>query len=184
MIPPQAPAFGPDAPVPIPEYAQTCARYVQAAVGTPLDFQPETLPLLDHYLRTARSEASSKPETMPLIAAVAGAYFGELLRSLFDCRWSATDQDPDGWTIEFPNLPIRVLPVAIAREALSGQPDSEPETIVIDGDDRDAVAERLDRLPPVRDEDYVAPSTRLEVIEIALEVLKARRSDQAQGQEV
>jgi hypothetical protein len=165
-----------DAPPPIPEYARTCARYVQTAVGAPLDFQPETLPLLDHYLRTARNEAAKKPEAMPLLAAVAGAYFGEVLRAVFDCRWVVADQDADDWTLEFGDLPIRVFPVAIAREALSGQADSELKTIVIEGVDRDAVAERLERLPQVCEEDYIAPSTRLEVIEIAVEVIRARRN--------
>jgi len=175
MIPPAAPA-GPNAPPAIAEYAQTCVRYVQTAVGAALDFQPETLPLLDHYLRTARSEAATRPETLPLLATVAGAYIGEVLRAVFDCRWAVALQDPEDWTIEFPDLPIRVFPVAIAREAINGKPDSEAETIVIDGEDRDAVAERLDRLPQVSEEDYIAPSTRLEVLEIAVEVIRARRN--------
>jgi hypothetical protein len=164
-----------NAPSPIGEYAQTCARYVQTAVGVPLDFDPQTLPLLDHYLRTARPGTSQRPETLPLLASVAGAYFGETLRRVFPCRWNLSDKDPTEWVVEFDDLPIRVFPIAIAREALTGQADSERETIAISGHDRTLVADRLERLPQVSEEDYLAPSTRFEVIELAVDIIKAHR---------
>src|SRR5687768_13502479 len=55
---PLHPIEPPPAPPPavIAELSAACVRFVQAAVGVSLDFRPETLPLLDHYLASRRSE--------------------------------------------------------------------------------------------------------------------------------
>ena len=53
---------------------------MEAAVGVRLDFEPETLPVLDHYVATRRAELTDKPETMGLVARAVGAYFGEVVR--------------------------------------------------------------------------------------------------------
>src|ERR1044071_4902274 len=75
------------APGTIGELADACVRFVQAAVGVPLDFRPETLPLLDHYLATRREELlaarAANPEAMGLVARAAAAYFGEVVRRHF-----------------------------------------------------------------------------------------------------
>jgi hypothetical protein len=47
--------------------------------------------------------------------------------------------------------------------------------------DRALVAERLADIPPVTEREFYAPSTRLEVIEIAVEAIQARRL--AEGEE-
>jgi hypothetical protein len=65
------------APPAVAELAEACVRFVRAAVGVSLDFRPETLPLLDHYLATRRDELlaarSSNPEAMNLVARTAAA---------------------------------------------------------------------------------------------------------------
>lgn len=166
----------PPPPAPIGEYAQTCSRYVQTALGLALDFEPETLPLLDHYLRQARDDSSRRPETLPLIATVAGSYLGELLRRRHACAWIIEDpQEPLGWQLDFEGLDLAVFPIAIAREALTGVSDPELVVIALGEEDRKLVAERLARLPAVREDDFFAPSTRVEVIDIAVDIMLARK---------
>ena len=65
-------------PEAVRELAEACVGYVLGAVGVPLDYTPDTLPLLDHYLRTVPENAAG--EVLALIAPAAGAYFGEVVR--------------------------------------------------------------------------------------------------------
>ena len=45
----------------------------------------------------------------------------------------------------------------------------------LEEEDHAAVAARLAELPPVTEEEFYAPSTRVEVIDIAVEAIRARR---------
>jgi hypothetical protein len=40
-----------DVPPVIEQLSGACVRFVQQALAMPLDFTPETLPILDHYVR-------------------------------------------------------------------------------------------------------------------------------------
>ena len=64
-----------DAPPPeaVAELAAACVRFVATKYKVPLDFEPETLSLLDHYLEEGRKAAREKPETAALVAHAAGA---------------------------------------------------------------------------------------------------------------
>jgi hypothetical protein len=75
------------APEPIIELVRACLEYVKRSLGTELDFTPETLPLLDHYLSEVREELAAKPELVELTAHAAGAYFGEVLRRQMRGFW-------------------------------------------------------------------------------------------------
>ena len=75
-----------DAPSEIVDLSQACVRYVHDSLGFALDFTRETLPVLDHYLR--QSVRGARDEAVDLMARVAGAYFGEVVRrSLPGVRW-------------------------------------------------------------------------------------------------
>ena len=75
-----------DAPLPIQDLANACVRFVERSVGIALDYTPETLPILDHYLRGVR--ATSRDEITNLVAPAAGAYFGEVVRrQLGPAQW-------------------------------------------------------------------------------------------------
>ena len=174
---PHCPAADPDAPPgPIADYARTCVQQVATSVGVLLDYRPETLPLLDHYLREARPSVQSRPETLPLLVATAGSYLGELLRKRYPCRWRLDSNDPLEWRIEFAEVDITVYPIAIAREALTDDSGLEQPVIELSEQDRELLARRLDALPPVVQEQYVAPSTRIEVIDIAVDALRAAQA--------
>lgn len=160
----------------VTEYAQTCLRYVQTSLGVALDFEPETLPLLDHYLRQARSDATRRPETIPLLAAVAGSYLGELLRLRHGGSWSADDPDPHAWFLQLAAAPVTVLPVVLALESITGETDPDVAPIQVADDLRQALTDHLANLPEVSEDDFLSPSTRVEVIDIAVDLLRAFRA--------
>ncbi len=79
-------------PAPVRSHADEAVRYVQAALGVELSYDSETLPVLDHYLRTVPED---RPEALALVIATAGAYFGEVMRRHLGGRWQLSTSAPD-----------------------------------------------------------------------------------------
>ena len=174
------------------ELAEACVRFVERAIGVELDYQAETLSLLDHYLEEGRKAAREKPETAALVAHAAGAYFGEVVRRRHASWWRAEGIDPAMYRLELESAYLSFSPVQLMADALlrvdrteeeSAEEEDASERLELEEEDRDAVAQRLAELPPVSDREFYAPSTRLEVIDIAIEAIRARRmgdGDQAE----
>ena len=168
-------------PPPVHELAEACVRFVERAIGVKLDYEPETLPLLDHYLAEARAAAPERPEARALVAHAAGAYFGEVVRRRYPSWWRIGDaaDDPGAWRIELEPVFLSFSPAQLVADALANEGEvSEPEArerLELEDDDRGAVAARLADLPEVREEELRAPSTWLEVIDIAVDAIRARR---------
>ena len=163
------------APPAIQELADACVRFVERAVGVKLDYTAETLPLLDHYLASARDAALARPETVAVIVQTAGAYFGEVIRRRHASFWRTENVDPADYRIELEQVYLAVTPAELARQALLGSELEDDAMLELEDDDRDAVAERLAELPEVTEQEFYAPSTRLEVLDIAVEAIQARR---------
>jgi hypothetical protein len=176
-------------PEPIADLAAACVRFVEKALGVKLDYTPETLPILDHYLEQARGAVAGRSEALPLLAQSAGAYFGEVIRRKHPSWWRTEGDDPARWRIELEAVYLAFHPVRFIRDALlrapepagedelqAGTRDEEEEaTLLLDEEDQRAVSARLADLPPVSEREYFATSTRLEVIDIAVDVIRARR---------
>jgi len=138
-----------------------CVQYVHAATGVMLDLTPETLPVLDHYLAEARA---AQPDLKSLVARAAGAYFGELVRSLYPARWRLTD-DAEGWRLEFERCFLYFNPAAFAREAIEGSDVVEGGAgFGVAAGDLDALQAALAVFGEVPAEDYYRLSTRLEAL--------------------
>lgn len=163
------------------QYVAACIDYVKQSCGIELDFTVETLPVLDHYLREARSPLQERAEATPLVALVAGCYLGELLRERHQFVWSAPQDDPQTWRLDWPKSRLTVFPVAIATMALLG-PRAKKELLCFELDPKDEpwIREKLDALPAVSPEEYWAPSTRVEVIDILVDALTASAGAPAQ----
>lgn len=164
-------------PTAIVDLCAACVKFVERAVGVRLDYTPETLPVLDHYLAEARAAAVARPETGPLLAQAAGAYLGEVVRRRHAAWWRTEGDDPTFWRVELESVYLAFCPVLLIQDALS-LPDAEGEgesRLELTEEDREAVAARLAELPQVEVEEYFAPSTRLEVIDIAVEAIRARK---------
>lgn len=179
-------AFGrgeiPRPPPRVEELAEGCVRFVERAVGVKLDYTLETLPLLDHYIEQARASALAKPEgseaVLALVAHSLGAYFGEVVRRRHASWWRAEADDPTAWRIELEEAYLAFSPVELLADALLRRDDAEDggfSRLELEDRDRDAVAQRLAELPAVSEQEFYAPSTRLEVIDIAVEEIRSRR---------
>ena len=53
--------------------------FVSPEGGIQLEYDSNTLPVLDHYLRTVPDD---QPAALELVVATSGAYFGEVVRKL------------------------------------------------------------------------------------------------------
>jgi hypothetical protein len=92
-------------------------RYVQHGIGFTLDFQPETLPVLDHYVVLARKAAHERQEAAPLIAQAIGAYLGEVARRKYGGFWRIED-DPRSYRVEFEPVYLVLRPIELITRAL------------------------------------------------------------------
>jgi hypothetical protein len=104
-------------PTIIADLAASCVRYVQHGVGFTLDFEPETLPVLDHYVVLARKAANERKETAPLVAQAIGAYLGEVARRKYGGFWRVED-DPRSFRVELEPVYLVLRPIELASRAL------------------------------------------------------------------
>ena len=179
----------PPAPTVIAELSDACIRYVERSLGVKLDYSAETLPLLDHYLADAQKTLVTQNEndpkaaraTLMLLVHTAGAYFGEVVRRRYPSWWRTEGDDPMTYRVELETAflafsPMLFLYEGLARElTLHGdQAALEAAQIEMDEEDQKAAAERLAELQ-VSDEEYYAPSTRLEAIDVCVDTIRTRR---------
>jgi len=168
------PALAPAPPV-IDELARACVRYVQEAMGMQLDYEPETLPLLDHYLASRRRDLASRPDLASLIARAAGAYFGEVVRRRVQTFWHVPTDDPSSWELRAEPVYLSFNPVAVAHDVMShGDEEGPTSRLELDDEDRDLVEARLAELPAATENEFYSLCTWLEVIDIAVDAAKAR----------
>jgi hypothetical protein len=176
------------APAPVVELAEACVRFVERALKVRLDYQLETLPVVDHWIAQARAGAqpSGSPDApvAAVVAHAAGAYFGEVVRRRHAAWWDAEGDDHGAWEVQLEGTYLSLRPIQIVELALrpaeyndasSDDLVSELTLIELDEEDRLAVAARLAELPPVSEEEYRSLATLIEVIDIAVDAARGRR---------
>lgn len=179
------------------DLATACRASVLATVGVELDFEPETLPILDHYAknhrelaagekvrpgkRKTKSTASGKAESdelLGLVAPMCGAYFGEVLRHRFDAmRWHAPDEH-GLWRLEAESVFLFFNPIGTAVEVI--EEEDAPgwgAHLRVRPTDREAVRSALELFGDVRDTDYYSFTVRFEVFEQVMETLGRQARD-------
>lgn len=168
------------APEPIDELVRACLQYVQRSLGTALDFTPETLPLLDHYLSEVREELSAKPELAQLTAHAAGAYFGEVLRRQMQGFWRMPSASLHDFQICSSVAFVSINPFGVAYDALhaSTEHDGPRSNLRLAPEDHGYISARLATVPEVPEEQFYLLTTRIEVIEITVEALRARLEEE------
>jgi len=171
-------------PAPVFELASACLEYVERALGFSLDFSPDTLPVLDHYIATVRELRAERPELLPLVGRAAGAYFGEVVRVQIPAFWRV----PPSANVHDFQVCCRLAflwlnPIGVAYDALHGGTDHDgPRSMLrCAPEDREFLERRLETLPPVPEDQYYSFVTRLEVLEVAHEALRARLEEQGYG---
>ena len=170
-------------PPAVAELAEACVGYAERAVGVRLDYEPETLPILDFYAEAAAAEIGDRPAAVPILVRAVGAYIGEVLRRRHNAWWHAEGDDPTSWELRFGDVYLVVNPFAFAYAALAGDATDEfDEGITIDEAEREDVAAYLASLPPVHADDYRRPSTRVEAVDTIATLLSARAQAQGLGE--
>lgn len=173
----------------IAELSDSCIRYVERALGVTLDYTLETLPLLDHYLAEAQKALVAQNEedpqaahaTLPLLVHTSGAYFGEVVRRRYPAWWRVSGHDPMAYRVEFENVYLAFSPMLFIYEGLArglalhgDQAIFDAAQFEMDEEDQKAAAERLSELA-VSDDEYYAPSTRLEALDVVVDTIRTRR---------
>jgi hypothetical protein len=158
------------APPRVAELARAAVEYVKRAIGLELTYDSDTLPLLDHYLRTV---PDNQPATVELVATTSGAYFGEVVRRTLGGRWDTSADDITDWRIVLPTglnfSPAGFAAAAIVRadlDDLDTTMDAPPRM-------RPFVEATLARMGDVTEDDYYSLCGRLDTLEHVHEVLVA-----------
>ncbi|MBC8070530.1 MAG: hypothetical protein IAG13_19520 [Deltaproteobacteria bacterium] len=175
------------------ELAGNFRGHVRRALGIDLDGSITSLAFVDHYLRSSRDE--TRAPIVTLVAAEAGAYFGELVREHVGASWVGDAVDPRRLRLLMSPQFLYCSPIDQALEALLGPVAADDERLpedspldtafharskggveVDDQDDESWLAERLAELPPVSEQEYYTLTCRFETLQVVLELLAARHS--------
>ncbi len=165
----------PRAPEVVEDLALGAFRLVKERLDFELDFTPETLPVLDHFLRELGAEDGGEldEKAVAVVAPCVGAYFGEVCRrSLAGLGWVVVDDDYEAWRLERPDGSLRFNPIGAALEAIHGEEvagwhghfEVAPAL-------REAVTSALEGVGSVREDDYFRLAVRHEVLEQTLVAL-------------
>jgi len=143
-------------------------RSTNDVVGIEPDLTPETLPLLDGYLRAIPHDTTQP--VLELVLAAVGCYFGEVVRRKLDGRWGLVSEDPARWRIEMVNCYLHFRPVGMAAEvfrrgACEGF-DGSLGTL-----DDDALGQMLARAAPMSEDDYHSFGGRFDVLALVVDWL-------------
>lgn len=161
-------------PEPVIELALACVQYVQRALGLELDFEPETLSIVDHYTSQVRGELPTRPELLDLIGPAVGAYFGEVVRRHLGAFWRVPSGNFHDWQVCGRTAFLSINPIGVGYDAIAGSDDHKGPRSQLRAalEDRERVRERFERLPPMEADEYFTLCTRLEAIEIAMDALR------------
>ena len=153
----------------IREYADEAVTYVRRALGVTLEYDSNTLPLLDHYLRTVPQD---QPATVKLVVATSAAYFGEVVRRSLGGRWE-TQGEEQAWRVVLPTG-LNFSPAGFVASAIAHE-DLEDFDTMLDAPPRmrPYVQQALSRMGEVSEDDYYSLCGRLDTLEHIHEVLVA-----------
>lgn len=220
-----APAQGPtsDTPSPSPSPSPTQALVEQLAIGfveqlaramklpaTPLaEMGTAALAFVDHYLSLLRDE--TREPIITLVAAGAGAWFGELVRREMGGQWIGDGNEPRRLRLLLEPQFMHFSPVDMAFEAIfasevepgdpripagaeldgtfhlrkrSANAEAEPEAEAeaeAEPSDHEWVTERLADTSPLPEDQFYSLTVRFETLSLILELLASR--DLARGRE-
>lgn len=165
-----------DIPPQIQEWAESCRAFVKEAVGVELDYTPDTLPLLDHYVRVkATADGARRPSTeiRDLLTPPLGAYFGEVVRrSMAGVRWHAPDEDYEAYRLEFDGIFLHFNPLGVSAETLAGDDvEGFGAHFQILDETRGLVESVLSQNEAVTADDYYSFTVRFETLESVVAAL-------------
>ena len=160
----------------ISDLSEGCIKAVEKSLSLQLDRTQDTLPILDHYLRGAKTD---NPDVLRLTAQMAGAYFGELAATLGPATWKLPDGPDEVPELHFGSIELVIHPVELALEAVLEEAVDGGPHILIPSAYASAVESSIEHMGPVDPDDFYRLTMRLEVIEQAYFVITALKSKEA-----
>lgn len=181
---------------------ETFREQVNRALKVELDMSPTSLAFVDHYLRLAREE--EREPILSLLAAGAGAYYGEIVRREIGAVWIGHGEDPRRLRLLVSPQFVHFSPVDQAFEAIvATAPDEDdprlPAGAPLDGafhlrpprsgdtgdqeaeDDATWLEARLSELAPVPEDEFYALTCRFETLQLMLELLAAKHASEGRA---
>jgi hypothetical protein len=161
-------------PTAVAELCAACVRFVATKYKIELDFTSDTLSFVDQYVRDGRADLAIKPEALDLLQATIGAYLGEVMRRAFGGEWFC-EGEHDGWRLDMTYVYLTFNPIGMAREALMLEAqDGWHAHLVTETTERELLEARLKALAEVEEDEYFAPSTRYDIVDIAVNALRSK----------
>lgn len=152
---------GDGCPRKVEEYAEQAVDYVRRSLGMTLEFDSETLPVLDHYVRQVPQDQDA---TRTLVAATAGAYYGEVVRRRLGGRWE-TEGEPEAWRLVLPGG-LSFAPAGFVAAAMIHDEVPDYDTTFQSPDMlRPILQDALDCMAPVSEAEYYSLCGRLDTLE-------------------
>lgn len=165
-------------PTEVADFADQAVEYVRRALGVVLEYNSETLPVLDHYVRQV---PDNQPGTRELVIATAGAYYGEVVRRALGGSWEIHGE-PDAWRLVLPGG-LSFAPAGFVASAMVlAEVDDYDTGFDAPQGMRDLFEQALESMSPVTEEQYYSLCGRFDTIEHVQDVLFARAA-QLQAQQ-
>src|SRR5690606_23142913 len=98
------------------QLAASFQEQIQRALGVELNYDPTCLAFADHHLQGLKGE--DREPILTLVAASAGAWFGELLRREMGATWIGDGKDPRKLRLLLEPAFLHLSPVDLAYEAI------------------------------------------------------------------
>jgi len=181
----------------VADLVRAFSDHVARALGTELDGSVTSLAFVDHYLSLARSE--EREPILSLVAAGAGAYYGELVRTELGAFWIGRGSDPRKLRLLMQTQLIYFAPADQAFEAIVGgsldpgdhrhpagegldtsfhlpsaRPGPRGASALPLQDDAAWVEDRLAGLSPVPADQFYSLTGRFETLQLILQLLAVR----------
>jgi hypothetical protein len=161
-------------PAAVDDLVQLAGSMVKEAIGIEPDLTPDTLPLVDQYLRQIPRDASD--EIRDRVVAAVGCYFGEVARRHLDGRWTLAGAGPSDWRVELLPCFLYFCPAGMVREVLLGtKSDNHDGSFGTLAELEDGLGQMLAAAAPVSEEEYYSLSGRIDVLQLAADWLVGQR---------
>lgn len=144
------------------DFAAQTVRYVRAALGVELGYDSDTLPVLDHYLRSVPEDESA---ALHLVVTTAGAYFGEVVRHELGGLWEIDELEPIKWRLRLPSG-ISVAPAGMVAAVIAHNDGLEDIETGLQVPPRleHHVESTLERMSQVTEEEYYSLCGRFDTL--------------------
>jgi hypothetical protein len=185
----------------VDDLVRSFREQVRRALHVELDSSPTSLAFIDHYIRLAQSE--DREAIVTLVAAGAGAYYGELVRQIIGGAWIGDGEDPRRLRLLVAPAFVYFSPIDQALQAIvagSGEEDDMQVSAIDDAfhvaaggvrDDGTApesvesdatwLEARMSELPPVPEDEFYTLTCRFETLQVMLELLAAKHAGEGRA---